>query len=83
MPILRHFSGFYGQPDAAVAAQPTAQPAENENPFTDVKNGDYFYDAVLWAAKENITSGTSDTTFSPNDNCLRGQIVTFLYRCNK
>ena len=51
-----------------------------KNPFVDVKNSDYFYDAVLWALKENITSGTSDTTFSPNDSCTRAQTVTFLWR---
>ena len=59
----------------------TGDKANGKNPFTDVKTGDYFYDAVLWAAEENITSGTSATTFSPDDDCLRGQIVAFLYRC--
>ena len=61
----------------------TGDNANGKNPFTDVKTSDYFYDAVLWAAEENITSGTSDTTFSPDDDCLRGQIVTFLYRYYK
>lgn len=51
------------------------------NPFTDVKEGDYFYDAVLWANENDITNGTTATTFSPAAPCLRGQIVTFLYRC--
>ena len=55
--------------------------ADIENPFTDVKSGAYYYDAVLWAAEKGITVGTSDDTFSPNTNCTRGQIVTFLYRC--
>ena len=50
------------------------------NPFRDVKSGDYFFDAVLWAVKEGITNGTSKTEFSPNATCTRGQIVTFLYR---
>ena len=50
------------------------------NPFADSTEADYYYNAVLWAAEKSITSGTSVTTFSPNDNCLRGQIVTFLYR---
>ncbi len=54
-----------------------------KNPFTDIKKGDYYYDSVLWAYEKKITSGTSDSLFSPSDNCLRGQIVTFLYRCNK
>ena len=48
--------------------------------FTDVKDTDYFSNAVAWAATNNITSGTSATTFSPDDDCLRSQIVTFLYR---
>jgi len=38
-------------------------------------------DAVLWAVKNGITAGTSDTTFSPAADCSRAQIVTFLYRC--
>lgn len=59
---------------------PTTPPTDNENPFTDVLTGDYFYDPVLWAVKENITSGTTDTTFSPNESCTRGQTVTFLWR---
>ena len=111
--------------------------AEIENPFTDVNEGDYYYDAAVWAAEcgmvdgdifvavtpctrsstvtymwksngkpeigeisnfndvdasaeyakavawaveEEVTGGTSDTTFSPDDICSRGQIVTFLYR---
>lgn len=48
--------------------------------FTDVTDGDYFSDAVVWAAQEGITVGTSDTTFSPAADCTRGQMVTFLYR---
>ena len=54
--------------------------ADAKNPFTDVKSGDYYYNAVLWAVKNNITAGTSATTFSPANPCTRGQIVTFLYR---
>ena len=54
--------------------------AEGENPFNDVKESDYFYDAVLWAVANNITTGTGGTTFSPNNPCTRAQIVTFLYR---
>ncbi len=51
-----------------------------ENPFTDVTEEDYFYTAVLWAVENGITTGTSDTTFSPYDLCERCQVVTFLYR---
>ena len=50
------------------------------NPFTDVKSDKFFYNAVLWAVANDITTGTSGTTFSPNDTCTRGQVVTFLYR---
>ena len=50
------------------------------NPFKDVAESDYYYNAVLWAVQNGITSGTSTTTFSPNDTCTRAQAVTFLYR---
>ena len=50
------------------------------NYFVDVKAGDYFYDAVKWAAEKGITSGTDATHFSPNAACTRAQIVTFLWR---
>lgn len=53
------------------------------NPFADVKSDAYYADAVLWAVKENITKGTTSTTFSPNADCTRAQIVTFLWRCKK
>lgn len=53
------------------------------NPFTDMKASAYYADAVLWAVKKDVTKGTTATTFSPNDNCTRAQIVTFLYRAMK
>lgn len=53
------------------------------NPFADVKSTAYYADAVLWAVKENITKGTTSTTFNPNADCTRAQIVTFLWRCKK
>ena len=53
------------------------------NFFVDVPADAYYYDAVLWAAKNGITSGTTDTTFFPNAPCTRAQIVTFLYRSVK
>lgn len=51
-----------------------------ENPFTDVPDGQWYTDAVLWAAENGITDGTSETTFSPNDALTREQMATFLYR---
>ena len=50
------------------------------NFFTDVHAEDYYYDAVLWAARKGITGGMSDTLFAPNAACTRAQIVTFLWR---
>ena len=60
------------------AGQPV--PASSTNPFTDVKPGAYYYNAVLWAVEKGITNGTSDKTFSPDETCTRAQIVTFLWR---
>ena len=57
--------------------------AGTANPFADVKSTAYYADAVLWAGKENITKGTTNTTFSPDADCTRAQIVTFLWRCKK
>ncbi len=51
-----------------------------ENPFVDVTEKDYFYDAVLWAVAEDITKGTDATHFSPSGNCTRAQVATFLWR---
>ncbi|MBR6290252.1 MAG: S-layer homology domain-containing protein [Clostridia bacterium] len=55
---------------------------EIKNPFTDVKKGAFYYDAVMWAVSNDpvITKGTTATTFSPKDTCTRGQVVTFLWR---
>ena len=55
--------------------------AGTANPFADVKSTVYYADAVLWAVKEDITKGTTNTTFSPDADCTRAQIVTFLWRC--
>ena len=48
--------------------------------FNDVHVGDYFWFPVKWALENEITSGTSENTFSPNQICTRAQVVTFLYR---
>ncbi|WP_418993063.1 S-layer homology domain-containing protein [Agathobaculum butyriciproducens] len=57
--------------------------AGTANLFVDVKSTVYYADAVLWAVKEDITNGTTNTTFSPDADCTRAQIVTFLWRCKK
>ena len=56
------------------------KPKSAENPFEDVKEGSYYYKAVLWAVENGITKGTTDTTFRPDQTCTRAQIVTFLWR---
>ena len=54
--------------------------AEGTSAFTDVAAGVYYAPAVAWAVEKGVTSGMSATTFAPNSNCTRAQIVTFLYR---
>lgn len=61
-------------------AQGEAKPTDTQNPFRDVKSDAYYYTAVLWAVEQGITSGTSKTTFSPNQGCTRGQVAAFLWR---
>ena len=56
------------------------EPANTTNTFKDVPNGKYYTKAVLWAAETGITTGYSDGTFRPDDECTRGQVVTFLWR---
>ena len=54
-----------------------------KNPFSDVKSGDYFYKAVIWASGKKIVAGYKDGTFKPSEKCLRRQMVTFLYKYDK
>lgn len=61
---------FKGQPE----------PTTNNNPFTDVKESDYFYKPVLWAVEQGITAGTTPTSFSPDAKCSYAHIGTFLWR---
>lgn len=56
------------------------EPENVECPFVDVPDGAYYFKAVLWAVENHITSGTSETTFSPGNVCTRAQIVMFLWR---
>ena len=56
------------------------EPESTDNPFIDVPDDSYYFDAILWAYEQKITTGTGPNTFSPEANCTRAQIVTFLYR---
>ena len=54
--------------------------ASGSTNFTDVASDAFYADAINWAVANNVTNGTSNTTFSPNADCTRAEIVTFLYR---
>ena len=58
------------------------KPETTVNPFVDVNEGEYYYDAVLWALENGITTGIDATHFAPFGNCSRAQVVTFLWRAN-
>ncbi len=74
----------FEMPASKVTVKATFKKAgeSGKNPFTDVSSKDYFYDAVLWAADQGVTSGVTDTLFAPNASCTRAQMVTFLWRAN-
>ena len=61
----------------AAAGKPVRE--NTVNPFADVSASDWYYNAVMWAVENNITGGTSATTFSPEAPCTRAAVVTFLY----
>ena len=58
-------------------------PAGGDAAFADTTPNAYYAEAVRWAVATGVTTGTSNTTFSPNADCTRAQIVTFLWRCKK
>ena len=64
-------------------ARKAALPEDAENPFEDVKEGDFFYESVLWALENGVTTGADATHFNPNGQCQRAQVVTFLYRADQ
>jgi len=84
-------AGTPARPAAAPAASPvrTAPAAREEAPapkktvqFSDVEAGAYYYEAVQWAVQKGIASGTTETTFSPDQTCTRAQTITLLWRAN-
>ena len=66
--------------EAIVIAQEKEYPIEKENPFTDVPEGSFYYEPVLWAVDEGVTTGATETAFNPGGDCLRAHVVTFLWR---
>ena len=65
------------------SAEGSPAPTRQENPFRDVPDGSWYTAPVLWALENGITSGASETTFNPGGQCLRAQVVTFLYNASK
>lgn len=79
------YDGYYGfakeSGTGEYAAYAVWEGAQTEpSAFLDVANDAYYAQPVSWAVEKNITSGTSDTTFSPDDTCTKAQIITFLWR---
>ena len=72
---IRNLSTFAVIPGSEV-------PKESANPFVDVTESDYYYDAVLWAVENGVTTGTGDAVFSPDTAVTRAQMVTFLWRAH-
>lgn len=70
----------FTMPSGKVSVEPVFEKISTAISFRDVKQGDYFYDAVQWAVEKGITEGTGADTFSPNASCTRAQMVTFLWR---
>lgn len=71
---------FFGGKCSVCDAQESGSRSVEAKSFDDVIPGTFYYDAVMWAVKNNITKGTGAATFSPGDGCTRFQIVTFLWR---
>lgn len=71
---------FFGGKCSVCDAQKSGSRPVEAKSFDDVIPGTFYYDAVMWAVKNNITKGTGASTFSPGDGCTRFQIVTFLWR---
>lgn len=59
------------------------EPDSNNNPFTDVTSDRFFFKPILWAYQSGMTAGTTATTFSPEAYCSRGQVVQFIWGCQK
>lgn len=68
------------KPSTNPSNKPSTNPEEPDNPFIDVDENEYYYNAVIWAYNNGITSGYTNTTFEPLLNCTRAQVVTFIWR---
>ena len=82
LPLADLGNGKYSfvMPDGKVSVEANFVKSAVSTGFADVPANAYFADAVKWAVDKGVTNGTSATTFSPNADCTRAEIVTFLYR---
>ena len=83
--LTRYPEGYEEPTDPTDPEEPTEEPTEppTEEPgiaFTDVPEGKFYYESVMWAVENGVTTGKTNTTFAPEENCTRSQIVTFLWR---
>ena len=72
--------GGASQSETPEEPEETTEPEPSASPFGDVAESAYYYDPVLWAVEEGITTGRSATSFAPNDTCTEANILTFLWR---
>ncbi len=70
----------FKMPGDKVVVSATFVPKAKQSPFVDVPTSAYYFEPVVWAVEQGITTGTSATTFGPNESCTRAQAVTFLWR---
>ena len=81
LPVTRHAGGTYTYTDPGTPVTVEVKfGAAVDDPFVDILEEDYYYDAVLWAVENGITTGTDDTHFSPEKPCTRAQMITFIWR---
>lgn len=87
--VLGYGNGKFGPDDTCTRGQVVAflwrlagrpAPKTQTSKFTDVKQDNSFYKAILWASENGIVKGYDDKTFKPDNTCTRGQIVAFIYR---
>ena len=78
--IQLRYAGTSAQPETPEEPEETTEPEPSASPFGDVASTAYYYEPVLWAVEEGITTGRSATTFAPNDTCTEANILTFLWR---
>ncbi len=83
--VYAHWTAMQASSSTNYVVKPSDEPTTPTTysvKFADVGSEDYFYEAVMWALENNVTSGTSDTTFSPHASCTRAQMITFLWRAS-